>query len=725
MGLTWYYKADAAPYDTNCYSSRAGGILAHLRPNTPYTFSAYSDSACTPANRLVTAETFTIRQLEPLPQCDGIAIRQEFEAGSGTTKGPSDVVISNETDSPIQNVEIELFRLKRGLAIPEYKGSLSLDVIADEDVNPEGNAPVIAFPARYFNSDSAPTTTPNTIIVDFPEIPANSTYRLSYQSRYNITSLIELNAVLTVSSVGDTPVALCRSHDSTWIYKSRYRHGYAQKTFRDFAFRTTVDDPLPATDGSGSVNFKISIPRMSYALAQSCVKLDISDGLTQNGSVTYTPATGTGDAMKYEDDGDDDYKRGYFGSVLHFRKGLCSDADGKYSGGIYHVGNWDYDVNPQRSTLEITVPFDVNDGVKLSEQCVTATLLYLPLRNAPGEKTSKVCLGAQPSGEPPALLRDGRADIITLYQCAAGDVTGGGVFPCQGKSTGDLALYVDGYRMAAEDTVLIDTIDASGSAAERAGAGYRLFSPESVIIHVPDVAARRARVNPETGNNPTYPVGNVWYTGNDEANDPDDTNDFGYIAGVSTRNMVLTGGGTFTRLFLSMCANKNATPTRTEPCAQATNSDNTNPGTLRGMANATWTHVSYNMAATTQPARNYPGNASYLTRDKGLGTVFEFSTLGTYRQDIVSPPGRMIPSARIRSTRDVTPSTWGRRRTLGWASAGAWPCREASGPSPSWPPATPPPTSGRRSWTRGTRGPGKPCARRSRLPTATAKFRPT
>ena len=73
----------------------------------------------------------------------------------------------------------------------------------------------------------------------------------------------------------------------------------------------TVDDPLPATDGSGSVNFKISILDMQQVLLQSCVKLDISSGLTQSGSVTHTPSTGTGNTMEYEDDGADDYKRGY------------------------------------------------------------------------------------------------------------------------------------------------------------------------------------------------------------------------------------------------------------------------------------------------------------------------------------------------------------------------------------------------------------------------------
>ena len=337
-----------------------------------------------------------------------------------------------------------------------------------------------------------------------------------------------------------------------------------------------MDDPLPATDGSGSVNFKISIPDMGYALAQSCVKLDISDGLTQNGSVTHTPATGTGDAMKYEDDGDDDYKRGYFGSVLHFRKGLCSGADGKYSGGIYHVGNWDYDVNPQESTLEITVPFDVNDGVKLSEQCVTATLLYLPLRNAAGEKTSTVCLGAQPSGEPPTLLRDGRADIITLYQCAAGDVTGGGVFPCEGKAVNDLALYVNGYPLAAEDTDGTDTIDASGSAAERAGSPHRLFHPKDVIIHVPDVAARRAR---EDIDGTTYPAGNAWRSGNDEGDDLNDTNDYAYIPGVSTRitfENAKTGAGSYSRYYFSTCPEANENATETNACD--TNVSNTNPG---------------------------------------------------------------------------------------------------------------------------------------------------
>ena len=339
IGWPWYYKADAAPYNDKCYSPSEGRrTLLDLRPNTPYTFSAYSDSACT--GLLVTAETFTIRQLEPLPQCRGIAIRQEFEGESLPTNGPVDVVISNETDIPVRNVEIELFRLGKGSG--NYKNSLAMSTIRIVEVNPEGEAPDIAFTAHPLSPVGLPTTLAKTIIVDLPEIPANSTYKLSGEGDMGDT-LTELNAVLTVSSGGDKPVAVCRSHDSTWVYAGSARIGPAHDGMMgDFLLRTTVDDPLPATDGNGSVNFKISISKMRSALLKSCVKLDISSGLTQTGSVSHTPSTGTGDIMEYEDDGTDDYKRGYLSTGNYFRRGLCSGADGSYSGGIYHVGFWSY-----------------------------------------------------------------------------------------------------------------------------------------------------------------------------------------------------------------------------------------------------------------------------------------------------------------------------------------------------------------------------------------------
>ena len=200
------------------------------------------------------------------------------------------------------------------------------------------------------------------------------------------------------------------------------------------------------------------------------------------------------------------------------------------------------------ASVDITVPFTVNNGAKLSEQCVTATLRFLPAERAYQEKTSTVCLGAQPADKPPALLRDGRADIVTLYQCASGDTAGGGVFPCQGKSTDDLALYVDATRLAAEDDNF-DGIDASGSAAERAGAGYRLFRPEDVVIHVPDNYARRARKDID---GTTYPAGTAWRSGNDEGDDPNDNNDYGYIPGVSTRitfKNAQTGAGSYARYY--------------------------------------------------------------------------------------------------------------------------------------------------------------------------------
>ena len=56
----WYYKADAAPH-TTCQGpvSSASTTLSALTSNTTYTYTAYSDSACTTANKLAEAEAFT------------------------------------------------------------------------------------------------------------------------------------------------------------------------------------------------------------------------------------------------------------------------------------------------------------------------------------------------------------------------------------------------------------------------------------------------------------------------------------------------------------------------------------------------------------------------------------------------------------------------------------------------------------------------------------------
>ncbi len=58
----WYYKANAAP-DNTCQGPVTAGTsskdLTGLSAGTTYTYTAYSDSACTTANRLATASAFT------------------------------------------------------------------------------------------------------------------------------------------------------------------------------------------------------------------------------------------------------------------------------------------------------------------------------------------------------------------------------------------------------------------------------------------------------------------------------------------------------------------------------------------------------------------------------------------------------------------------------------------------------------------------------------------
>lgn len=64
----WYYKANTAP-DTSCSSVVSSGTttasLTNLSANTPYIYSAYSDSACKQANLLSTASTYLTKPGKP------------------------------------------------------------------------------------------------------------------------------------------------------------------------------------------------------------------------------------------------------------------------------------------------------------------------------------------------------------------------------------------------------------------------------------------------------------------------------------------------------------------------------------------------------------------------------------------------------------------------------------------------------------------------------------
>ena len=58
---SWYYKADTGPDASACSTEQTGTskTLSSLTPGTTYTYTAYGDSGCTPANKLATAAAFT------------------------------------------------------------------------------------------------------------------------------------------------------------------------------------------------------------------------------------------------------------------------------------------------------------------------------------------------------------------------------------------------------------------------------------------------------------------------------------------------------------------------------------------------------------------------------------------------------------------------------------------------------------------------------------------
>ena len=221
------------------------------------------------------------------------------------------------------------------------------------------------------------------------------------------------------------------------------------------------------------------------------------------------------------------------------------------------------------------MPFDVNSGAKLSEQCVTATLRFLPAEGAYREETSTVCLGAQPSGSRrpgsrrsccatggPTSLRCTSASPATWPAAASSPAKARGpaTWPCTWTATG-------WPRRTRKDR-------HHRRLGERGGKGRRVL-PALPPRERDNPRSRRCRPpragEPRTGNNPTYPAGNVWYSGNDNGNDPNDNNDFGYIPGVSTRSKVPDGSGTYPK-FVPVHVSQQGRPAPRKPRPAPTDS---------------------------------------------------------------------------------------------------------------------------------------------------------
>ncbi len=607
----WYYEISRTGQQGDCQGPVSGDTvsLTGLTPGIGQFYQAYSDRNCTSSN-LISYRLFYTPS--GLPECHGLSA----SISRGQTGGEVDFTVTNHTPDPIYNLEISVNGIHWFIKTNAYT----------QDILRQRRTP----PDRYYLE----------VINPYSE----RTY-FRQEIAGGLYWTVEVKVFLWLKDSDGAKV--CETVATS----------LQSGTETDYSVATGVENPAPPAAGE-KATFVATVhvaPRATAidahadVLSQTCVNLRF-EGLEPDhaGVVFYDGPNG-----KYNEDGtlsdlSNDARRPRSSRLEYDHDGIdedfgvagrrpqCSDAAGRFEGSLFRIGR--------------TVPFDFADHRKSHQSgdrlfyvvkvpatptgdgphCMTATVRALPVEPArtgvlipiservsavemARDNTDRVCLGAPKASDGLTMFSGGRADLLTLRQCADG-----ASFPCVGKSANDLVQYVNGAN---------DAPDRTGNASRNAGSPYDVFHPEDVVVNVPDLIINRlARKNPAS---PNYPANRpAWYTGNPTAHD----NYFPVIQGVHLNYALL--GAAHSPYYTSICPKASQTyldsATATTGMCDAMATD-TNPGAMRALQADNWTNIPFDIKKT-QPSDNFT-DSSRASGPNGL--VFEFSALGTYEADII------------------------------------------------------------------------------------------
>ena len=627
----WYFSADGYKSGGCNWGGEKGdqniAYLTGLTPGETYTFTAYS--YLNPTNcalEFVTAKPFTTPT--QMAECDGLSVEAGVPADNQSSSNwVRYVKVKNNTDQAIHDVR----------AFTYYSvGDIST-----------------------FDADRAYDTDHNA--GNLSQLQPGAAGEIRYASPGSFgTPLAEVNGVVQLVNPATAAVLCETAIEPSWWRKSPGLGSgeYKRPANATYWVSTQLDNPLP---GAGeTATFSVTAYASTWdQLLQACVNLHFdgvapvdADGDGHHDVVIYDGPNG-----KYQEDGTlnaDGFRRagrldydsdGYdedVESISH--RPQCSDAAGKFQGGLFRIGNterrttsavkWPTATGAHAWPLTYTVKVPVT-ATGSGSGCLTATVRALPPERSniatvlnpnpitayekAQDNTAKACLGPPPSGDPslPVLFQEGRADLLTLHKCADG-----ANFPCAGKSAKDPVQYVNGADGAD---------DGSGNAAQKSGSLYRVFRTEDVVTHVADFTTTDSDdpVSYEADGGRTADGGKVvWWAGNDNANDTG----VGIFPGVVSR-FVAPGTG-YSNYKLSICNQAAATYAST-PICNSTAADTT-PGSMKLLYTPSKSFVILNVDAASQPGYNSTFSDNSGPQRYTARTHFEFGDLGTYVADIVS-----------------------------------------------------------------------------------------
>ena len=602
---------------------------------------------------------------QTLPECAGL----DIDISSVSYAGNGHFILENNSNNTIHNIQFAFFALSYDT---HHVGQSSFSLFN-------------SWGGQYLDRST------NVVTKTIPMLEPYSTHRVLFSNFRGTYSVAEVNAAARVFRSRAYDTALCETPFVKRLIVSNlggFNGSYIHSHSVDAAL-----DRLAAGVGD-KVTFRFTFFSADSTIPEACLNFHFEDGLTPDhgGAIFYDGPNGAyrgpddpdpdpsrygeqktagadpgfyarSTRLEYEHDGQDDY----YGAPHH--RPQCSDAGGKYRGGLLHIGTtransganthfptgwFNLSTRPAGRQLYYIVeaPATVNAS---GSPCATVTARALPARDdaqaaEASTKTTRICVQRlpAPAGAPPVLLDQGRADLLTLQKCASAAQLG-----CAGKSAGDLTLNVVSAEGASHRTVTEGNnihnaatkipVAVGGNAAMNAGSDHRIFRPGDVVVHVPDAPpvgpspATRTRY-PRVNVQANYPVNKtVWYTGNDIPNIPDtgnnsDPNDFGLRAGVAAKYRF--PGADYNKYYLSICPEADAAylADPDDTTGVCTTTADSNPGNMRALLGETWTTTLFDIK-DSQPTT---GSAGYdRTSLDADGLVWEFSALGTYKADLV------------------------------------------------------------------------------------------
>ena len=511
-GRDWYYQANKAPHDT-CTEQKGNAPnptntlhVSGLTKATEYTYTAYTDSACTVGNELdddgvtfTTLEktpTLTVSYVSPTTaqlDIEGYTGAWWYKSESGDSGSICQYVPSGSVAYPTHLTPGVTYTFKAytncvseiaatsAVATPVLAECSNLSILnaraghstANQDwipyVEVKNNSGEVIHNVRtltYFSGGSASPLTrsymyygqnPGGGIISEIE-PGATAIRSSKHSSGR--RLGELNGVVQIVDT-DTKTVSCESVvEPSWWVPPRLGLSYKEPARPSSWVSMRLDNPTPGAGETATI--AVTAYATTYTqLLQACVNLSF-DGLTpvdDNLDGNHDVVMYDGPNGRFNEDGTTNANGHYRSSRLEYdadgydddRDNIrylpqCSDAAGKFAGSLFRIGNTE-----NRTSTAVKWP---TGGGHL-----TYTVKVPVTRNSSGSGCLIATVRALPA-EPFERLADNTAKIClgpppsddpempVLFQEGRADLVtlhkcaDGKSFPCAGKSTDDLVQYV-------------------------------------------------------------------------------------------------------------------------------------------------------------------------------------------------------------------------------------------------------------------------------------------